>query len=237
MDDARRITAALVADPFGALFLDPVDPVKDNAPDYQQRIKHPMDLRAIEGKLAAGVYAKWDEWAADVELIFDNCLAYNGLGSDVGAIGEFLRKRFHKMVMPLKVKNYDGWIDHCLTLYRRMLESLENAPNPIRRVLSTDMSDETASMTDAEYDTLALKLSLLNGPEIIPILELLSEVGIDVSRRKPGFINVKTLPSRVAGLLANYLKEIAPPKEEKSDRRRPLTIRLSPSSELLKGRR
>lgn len=68
-------------------FLDPVDPVKLNIPDYFTIIKQPMDLNKIRSKLLeTKEYSSSDEFEADVRLIISNCLLYNGIESDVATM-------------------------------------------------------------------------------------------------------------------------------------------------------
>lgn len=49
--------------------------------DALQIITHPMDLGTIARKLAkegSGGYVEHEEFAADVQLVFDNAMKYNG---------------------------------------------------------------------------------------------------------------------------------------------------------------
>jgi hypothetical protein len=132
MDRASAITQTLMSHQFADLFLKPVHPVKDNVPDYLQVIKHPMDLQTVSQKLKRSAYATWQEWAADVDLIFDNCIAYNGTDSIFGNIANYLKGRFHKLLIPLKIQSYDGWIEHSQNLYRRILACLKCSPGDAR---------------------------------------------------------------------------------------------------------
>ncbi|KAK0545629.1 hypothetical protein OC861_005196 [Tilletia horrida] len=59
-----------------ALFLHPVDPVRDRAPNYFSVIKRPMDLSTMANKLDAGLYKDRFEFKADFELIVSNALTY-----------------------------------------------------------------------------------------------------------------------------------------------------------------
>jgi len=75
-------------------FLEPVDVVKLNLPDYHMIIKQPMDFGTVRQKLEAGKYRNPGEFAADVRLIFSNCFRYNGPTSDVSVLCESVQKIF-----------------------------------------------------------------------------------------------------------------------------------------------
>ncbi|KAH8044971.1 bromodomain-containing protein [Aureococcus anophagefferens] len=68
-------SSATTATPF---FASPVDPVRDQAPNYAAVIENPMDLSTVAAKLELGAYDGSDDaFAADVHLIFDNAMLYN----------------------------------------------------------------------------------------------------------------------------------------------------------------
>ncbi|WVF68463.1 hypothetical protein IAT40_003229 [Kwoniella sp. CBS 6097] len=78
--DFKAITIALkklMAHKMSHFFLQPVDPVRDGAPDYTAIIKEPMDLSTIRAKLDNGMYASRQDFVADVRLIISNCMTYN----------------------------------------------------------------------------------------------------------------------------------------------------------------
>lgn len=58
-------------------FLQPVDPIALNLPDYTTIIKQPMDLSTIEDKLLNEEYKTPEEFYQDVMLMFNNCYLYN----------------------------------------------------------------------------------------------------------------------------------------------------------------
>jgi len=76
-------------------FLKPVDPAVDNAPNYFDTVSKPMDLGTITDKLANRQYENPSEFKADIELVFDNCFAYNKADDNVvRKAGEELRSYF-----------------------------------------------------------------------------------------------------------------------------------------------
>lgn len=56
-----------------------MDPKLDQAPDYLDVIKKPMDLGTIESNLKKGRYRSGAEFEADVNLVWSNCFKYNAL--------------------------------------------------------------------------------------------------------------------------------------------------------------
>ena len=58
-------------------FLEPVDYVKLNIPDYPTIISEPMDFRTIKFNLDNGIYKTCDEFADHVRLTFSNAIKYN----------------------------------------------------------------------------------------------------------------------------------------------------------------
>ncbi|XP_069762046.1 bromodomain adjacent to zinc finger domain protein 2A-like isoform X2 [Narcine bancroftii] len=73
-------------------FLQPVNPRM--VPGYRKIIKKPMDFSTIRGKLIERKYSSCKEFAADVHLVFDNCLNFNESGSKIGKAGSVMKKFF-----------------------------------------------------------------------------------------------------------------------------------------------
>lgn len=63
--------------PASIYFLEPVDPIKLNIPDYLTLITNPMDFRTIASKLSGGEYEGPTNFAEDVRLVFKNAITYN----------------------------------------------------------------------------------------------------------------------------------------------------------------
>ena len=74
------------------IFLEPVDYVGMNLPDYPQIIKHPMDLETIKKKINDNKYTSTEEIYKDIQLVWDNCKRYNMEGSDVYKMAQYCEK-------------------------------------------------------------------------------------------------------------------------------------------------
>ncbi|GAB5592841.1 transcription initiation at TATA-containing promoter protein [Umbelopsis nana] len=79
-------------------FLEPVDIVKFNIPNYPEVVKHPMDLSTVQAKVSARQYATVDEFVSDVRLIFSNCYLFNGQDAPVSLMAAELEKAFDRAV-------------------------------------------------------------------------------------------------------------------------------------------
>jgi hypothetical protein len=61
------------------IFLDEIENVIKEYPDYSTKIKHPIDLVKIIDKVDKGEYNSLDKFNEDIELMINNCLTYNYL--------------------------------------------------------------------------------------------------------------------------------------------------------------
>lgn len=57
------------------VFHEPV--TREEAPDYFEHIKHPMDIATMRAKIKAREINDIDEWVRNMTLIFENCKAFN----------------------------------------------------------------------------------------------------------------------------------------------------------------
>ena len=92
----RMLTAPSYWTRYVRYFRDPVDPVRDNIPEYTTVVKQPMDLKTIQSKANRGEYATAAEFEADVRLIFKNCYEYWQNGDLVFREGEKFEECFNK---------------------------------------------------------------------------------------------------------------------------------------------
>ncbi|KAJ7150184.1 hypothetical protein C8R46DRAFT_1008308 [Mycena filopes] len=87
------------------IFRVPVDPVLLQIPTYFDVIKQPRDLQTIRTKLNSDKYDNVEAFVADMRLMVDNAITFNGLESDVGALAIGLRDRFQELLSNWKAGN------------------------------------------------------------------------------------------------------------------------------------
>ena len=93
----KEVTQKLYNHPLAVPFLIPVDPQRDFAPDYFQKIQHPMDLGTVMQKLEKNEYNNSKEWAADVQLVWLNARTYNPRKSLLYIVAEILQNKFQRI--------------------------------------------------------------------------------------------------------------------------------------------
>ncbi|KAL2753512.1 hypothetical protein ACRALDRAFT_2043904 [Sodiomyces alcalophilus JCM 7366] len=59
-------------------FLEPVDPVALQIPNYWSIVKNPMDLGTIKNKIMTNEYQNARQVQADLQLVIKNCMKFNG---------------------------------------------------------------------------------------------------------------------------------------------------------------
>ncbi|XP_051735367.1 LOW QUALITY PROTEIN: bromodomain adjacent to zinc finger domain protein 2A [Ctenopharyngodon idella] len=73
-------------------FLEPVNPRL--VPGYRRIVKNPMDFLTMRERLLQGGYCSCEEFAADAQLVFNNCELFNEDTSEVGKAGHSMRRFF-----------------------------------------------------------------------------------------------------------------------------------------------
>lgn len=87
---------------YVVFFLEPVDIVKLECPNYFEVIKQPMDLRKIQGRIDNNLYKDEDGFAYDMRLMFDNCIKYNGANHPIAPFCKVFQDAFEEKFARLK---------------------------------------------------------------------------------------------------------------------------------------
>ena len=90
--------------PRSWVFREPVDPVVLGIPTYFDVIprKNARDLRTIRQKLDSDKYDSVEAFEADLDLMIDNAILFNGADSEVGLVAVELRSKYRDLLSPLK---------------------------------------------------------------------------------------------------------------------------------------
>jgi hypothetical protein len=118
-----------------------------------------------------------------------------------------MKRHFHKMLIPLRIRSYEGWIEQSETLYRRVVDRLQNPPKSLKRIFGEAEDEPIIGFSESELEAIAVKLSLLSGPELLPVFEILGLFGVDLWGSQLKDFNIKTLPAQALQIVAVYLKE------------------------------
>ena len=77
-------------------FLEPVNYIKYNIPDYPKIIRYPKDLGTIKTKLEKNGYGSIQNFLNDIQLVWDNCHTYNPPLNQITKYAQFCEKKFKK---------------------------------------------------------------------------------------------------------------------------------------------
>jgi hypothetical protein len=89
------------------IFYEPVDTKKiEGIDDYFKYIKNPMDFGTIKQNLKNHVYTCIEEFLQHVQLVFDNCIQYNGPNSQVSEFCRNVQAEYEKQFENLYISFY-----------------------------------------------------------------------------------------------------------------------------------
>lgn len=163
-----EITAALKAFPGAEMFNEPVDPKKQNAPNYFKKIRNPQDLGTIMHRIEAYEYESVTQWEQDINTVWSNAVTYNGEGSYVAILAQHMASHFVKLKKPLDYFNVTGWTKHIYNLRQEFDRLLSQAPpslGPITTKLGKTPSILVEPMTSKEICQIIEASQMINQPQ------------------------------------------------------------------------
>ena len=132
----------LMKSPMTQPLRNPVDPVKDSAPNYLQVIKNPMDLGTIKKKLKSNSYSSVDEFYDDIKLVCDNAIQYNGEMSMLGMVAEDIMTMTNKWKNGLSSCYEEQWYKDQQEGAKKLAEHLKNAPSCVTFLPDYDLPED-----------------------------------------------------------------------------------------------
>jgi hypothetical protein len=103
---AKKLLSKLWKANSAWIFHEPVDLEKLNIPDYYEVVTEPMDLGTVKNKLNMNKYKNVQEFIDDINLIFLNCIKYNGEDSSVGKMCKNVREEFQRLYNQFNIEFY-----------------------------------------------------------------------------------------------------------------------------------
>jgi hypothetical protein len=103
-----------------SIFAEPVDPDFDNCPDYLEVIDRPMDLGTVLHKLDSNSYDTFREFCADVQLIWQNAIDYNGPDTLFAYFAFQFRVWFEELIAGMSDDEVQDWVTRVSDLQQRI---------------------------------------------------------------------------------------------------------------------
>jgi bromodomain-containing factor 1 len=196
-------------------FLQPVDPVALNIPNYLRIIKKPMDLATIEKNLKSGLYQTSKDFHSDVKLVFDNCFKFNPPEDGVHKMGKAFLDVFNGMWA-----DKDRWL-------------VENGSQPASPADSEESEDEDeVDPETAQLMALQQQMAQLNEQAQRLIQQKAGKRASPKAPNKKGSkISAKAAPKRKSSTI------VPPPKASKPRRqeREPAPLTFAQKQEISDG--
>lgn len=102
---ATRVLTLCFKSKGGYYFHEPVDPAKYGIDDYFDIITEPMDFGTIKRKLTHNVYSEINEFIRDMNLVFSNCIKYNGTENLISKYAIEIRNLFEENMKQMGYMN------------------------------------------------------------------------------------------------------------------------------------
>ena len=218
-----KIIDELFSHPISEVFQEPVDPIADEVPDYLDIIQHPSDLSTVRNKLLSDQYQTLQDFKHDVNLIWDNAVAYNGRPSLPAFIADELSKIFRRRFSVLEEPSSDQWINDYLKARSILCKLFRNAPKGLSSLgyaqdqVSAGTRDPAKryKVADEDYELFQSVSEYFKDPTLqTRLLQIVSEnePGIDVSGNTFS-LDLTLLSPRTMKLLKSWILEVKAEKE------------------------
>lgn len=128
LEFCKEFTEMLYNHPLSIAFLRPVNPEVDDAPNYHQKILHPMDLGTIKSRLENNEYTNSTTWRQDIRLVWDNAKLYNDKKTLIHQAADKLKNKCEKMLKVIPKTESDLWEYRITKINHKIKKLLEQSP-------------------------------------------------------------------------------------------------------------
>ena len=138
-----RIMQELLSYRISLMFSQPVDPERDECPDYLTIIKNPMDLGTIVKKIESNSYQTVAEWRNDVHQVWENAYTYNRRNSLVGILAQQLESIFKNLTEFVTEDEKADWINKMHDLRNKVNAARLSAPKHLAPAKASKKQSES----------------------------------------------------------------------------------------------
>lgn len=128
-------------------FKEKVDPIRDGAPNYNEIVKHPMDLSTIRKNLITNELKSMDEWAAAVNLVWHNAMLFNSEGTLIHLIAKEMKEWFDKKYGKMPRTKDEEWMMLLRKSTKKMMYLSQRPPATIVPMKATEIDSVSVSET------------------------------------------------------------------------------------------
>lgn len=201
-----QITKTMYDLPACFLFRSPVDPERDQIPNYFNIIKNPQDLGTILDRLRQNQYSSVIKWKRDMDLVWENAKLFNGQYSIVTSIANYMKAKFEKLYRRSFMTQKE-WNNRVGELFSKINIVMKTAPGKLKAEFEGKRF--TGPMTQNELQHLAEAASSLTDiSDVLQMQQLLNFYGVSIDFKKDDcFIILKKLPKEALLALLTFVKE------------------------------
>ncbi|KAH0788785.1 Bromodomain containing protein [Histomonas meleagridis] len=115
------------------MFLQPVDPIRDECSDYFDVIKNPMDLGTAMKKLQSDEYQTVEQWKDDINLIWTNTITYNTPKALISTLAKTLQNYFKEETATFSSDSENDWNTEFENLKAQVLNLIKTGPKVVQQ--------------------------------------------------------------------------------------------------------
>jgi hypothetical protein len=217
-DKCMKILDELFSHPIAEVFKDPVDPIRDEVPDYLDVIQTPSDLTSVRNRLRNDRYRSLQDFKRDVNLIWENAVQYNGRSSLPAFIADELSRIFHRRFSALEEPSTDQWINEYLKARSIICKLFRNAPKGLssfgfpKEGVTRDVEavPKKNRVSDENIELFQSVSALFKDPVMMSkLIKLIQENEPSIDTNAPDFcVDLCQLSPRTLKVLKNWILEL-----------------------------
>ena len=177
----------VIVHPDSIYFLRPVDPVIDHAENYTTIVERPIDLGLMRKKALTGIYANFNQFSADMDLLIKNAVKYNSLQHIVHQAALRLSIYFKEMLLRIienpEVNVFENAnssaaetrIAQAISSFQKLKKEAAKAEKQAQDIMRTKVvQKQTKRITEAETVELVQNIKKLKSSQLIGVVEIIA---------------------------------------------------------------